>query len=847
MGRGSSFGIRGGSGSVDVFFDSATAAMDGFQSAADKQLTAFNAAGFGASPSASSSVNAVAIQSALNFAAAAGGGIVSLPAGTYPINAFLSITASNVKLVGSGSGATVLQMDASFVDANAAAISVYNPVFGTSQPLSFDTALGDSFVTLATAGNASQFNSGDWVLVRSLKVADTESPTNKFCGEMQQVQTADATTGVLTFYGSIADTYTVAQSASVIKVSALYNVRVADIGVQHAAASAPLIGQPAVLMRYCINSFVDRVEVRDVFNTGIEMWSCVQSAITDSRVSNVQAGSTNTVYYGIWVSGASKQVTVARCNFIKTRHSVTHGTHTNTGSGVLSSDAREGVQRNILILDCHSQASTTAHYDVHQPADGVRFVNCTAIGIWPTGAPDTTQWKGSVYGFQSRAKRITFDGCLVEQTNGGALVFGTGVLDNEFIGCTIRNIFEAGIITQLNGAITSGASTIALRDATALSASGSVTITGSTVTYTSIIGNVLQGCSGAPTAATGAGVYQLTAGSGNGIEMDTTCTGAGILIEGCEIIETAASAVRGQGNQNRVAVIGNLCRFNSQLGAFGSVQFGGTSDRISVEGNRIEENQNSRPVSISGGNNHRIINNYFYANNSNISPSWVGSNTIVYGNKGYTPGTLASPFATLALATAWVAGTVYATGATVSNNGNNYIAISGGTAAGSGGPSGTATGNIVDNTVIWKFLYPGAITSWAASTAVTKGTLRSNAGRVYECLADGTTDVASAGGPVGNSLTSSIVDNTTSWRYQYEGSELFANLSGGSVAPPSTYIQVVRSGPCTLTIINGTVTAIIVNGTTLASAATNFMFKLGIGDTFSVTYSVAPTFKVVYE
>lgn len=782
-----------------------------------------------------------AIQTAINYAQSTGGiQGVYLPAGNYSISG-LSVTSSNIRIIGAGMGLTTLTLQAS---STASAISCYNSTFGTSRSLLFDATTGDTWVTVSTS-DAATFSAGDYVLVRSLKSIDTESPTNKFAGEVHQIAAVDASTGVLVLQDMLSDTYTVAQSASVLKITTLSNLEISDLTITHAASSAPSYSAAALMMRQCIAARIKRVEIKDFYNTGIDLWSCLNSQVRECQIRNIKAGSSNTVYYGIWVSGASRNCVVSSNYFERCRHSVAMGTHTNAGTNTLSTDAREGVQRNILVSNNQSYASTTAHYDVHQPGDGIAFVDNLAYGAWPTGAPDTTAWNGAVYGIQSRAKRVLIKGNTVEQTRGGILLFGPNTQDVTVVGNTIRDSKQAGVMTQLSAAISSGATTVPLRDATGFNASGNVVISGSTVTYTSIVANVLQGCSGAPTASMGVGVYQMTAGTGNGVEMDTTCTGTGISIVDNQIIDTDASGVRGQGNQSRVTVAGNLLRNNSRLGNFGSVQFGGTSNRIDVRGNRIEENPNSRPVSISNGDNHRIVDNYFQYN-ATTAPSWAGANTAVRGNRGYSPGTLANAFPTPTSPAAWQATTAYVLGNTVSNGGNNYVCIQAGTSAGSGGPSGTATSNVTDNTVIWKWLYPGSCAAWQPSTAYTQGTLVSNGGRVFECQVAGTSAAAGATGPVSNGV-SLQTDGTASWKYLYEGSEMFANLAGGSAAPVSAYKHVVRSGPCTIFISGGTVTSIQVNGQTVATTASTLSLKLGVGDTFSVTYSVAPTFSVTYE
>lgn len=54
----------------------------------------------------------------------------------------------------------------------------------------------------------------------------------------------------------------------------------------------------------------------------------------------------------------------------------------------------------------------------------------------------------------------------------------------------------------------------------------------------------------------------------------------------------------------------------------------------------------------------------------------------------------------------WAASTAYVAGQRVNNGGKVYVCATGGTSAGSGGPSGTATG-ITDGTATWDYVAPG--------------------------------------------------------------------------------------------------------------------------------------------
>lgn len=138
----------------------------------------------------------------------------------------------------------------------------------------------------------------------------------------------------------------------------------------------------------------------------------------------------------------------------------------------------------------------------------------------------------------------------------------------------------------------------------------------------------------------------------------------------------------------------------------------------------------------------------------------------------------------------WAASTIYTVGNRVTNGVNSYECTVGGTSAGAGGPTGTG-GAIVDNTVTWKF-YQGP---WVASTAYLVGMRVTNGvspKRIYVCTVAGTS--AAAGGPSGTA-TSGIVDNTARWGYVTDvfsdiGTSL-ADQQAGFSANPQNFVQAV--------------------------------------------------------
>jgi len=149
-------------------------------------------------------------------------------------------------------------------------------------------------------------------------------------------------------------------------------------------------------------------------------------------------------------------------------------------------------------------------------------------------------------------------------------------------------------------------------------------------------------------------------------------------------------------------------------------------------------------------------------------------------------------------AAAWQTSHTYAAGDLVTNDsGKLYVCTTGGTSAGSGGPTGSGGTAITDNTVTW--YYAGAGSAGAASSdAIVENLLlgvnalypawqtghayavgdqvTNDTGKWYVCTIAGTS--AGSGGPTGRSAA--ITDNTVTWAYVSDGTTQSLQGSAGS-------------------------------------------------------------------
>lgn len=466
--------------------------------------------------------------------------------------------------------------------------------------------------------------------------------TTKHIGEIHKVLAVDTATGTVDLEGSIGDTYNTYDSSSLMKLTVLENVGLYDLQIKHLAASAPSINTPTVIFRNCRNAIAQRLYIHDAFYTGIDMWSSLDSSVLDNRIEDVRPASSNTVYYGVWVSSAARNLIISGNKFARLRHSVTTGSHGGSAN-VLSSDGVEGVQRNILIQGNTSYQSTTGHYDTHQPAEGVTFMNNHAYGTYAQGAPLSADWAEQVYCIQARADKTIISGNVCTYMSGGILIFDTESRDAVVSGNVIRDIIAPHYTSQLTTATSGGEATLNVRNANGFAASGSAVIGTTTVTYTGRTATTLTGASGTPAATLGAPVNQYNPG-GHGIIMDSAARGPGILISNNEIVNVHGSCIAGNGNQFKVSARGNVCRRSALRSTNAPINFSSAVRGIEVRDNRIEENpKNVAPVQITGGDDHIITGNEFNSL-TRLNPSWVGTRTQVYGNHGWVQGNVSNPW-----------------------------------------------------------------------------------------------------------------------------------------------------------------------------------------------------------
>jgi Right handed beta helix region len=460
------------------------------------------------------------LQDAIN-ALPGSGGKIFVKAGVYTITSTIQVTISNVQIQGEGMGITVFTGDSSMTG-NTPALEVHNSGVGSARVLVADTTRGDTTIGLSPT-DAASFNPGDYVLLYSNKGIDTESPA-KHAGEVKQIITVDPVGGIITVDDQIFDTYAAADSASVIRITMLQNVTLSDFSVTTRAASSGLtVG--STHFRFVENLHIQRVEVHDAFDAGIHVQSVLNSKISDCYVHHISdVTPPRNEHYGIVVGSASQNVSITGCRFSHTRHAVTTGGSSGTNEN--------GVPRNIVIANCTSMLTDTAHFDTHQPAENVSFIGCVADG--GVSAASTA------YGFQMRGRNCSIIGCSVLQAVGrGIMLFGP-----VSSGATITGNMIANVKAQPGGTLGVG---IYLAGP---ETPGSIATSNHTITS-----NVIKSCDGS--AITNGGLNSDIIITGNMIEnTNQVVAGAAIQLSDATRVLITQNNINGAGPNPAIALLG---------------------------------------------------------------------------------------------------------------------------------------------------------------------------------------------------------------------------------------------------------------------------------------------------
>lgn len=552
--------------------------------------------------------------------------VINFGAGTFTTTAGLTLANSNIKVRGQGMGVTVLTAD-SGTGVDSTAFFKCDPTQSASgYPLTVNANAGDLTLTMSSANLISSgLAAGDYFILYSSLSIDSEF-TSRNQGELHKVISVNTGTGVITIGAAnngthVYQTMTTANTATVAKLTMYQNVSIDSMTFTDAATSRPnTLGSGQVLMRFIDNLSITNCQFTDMFHAGLQVQQCMNTKINGCFYRNIKdvTPSAN-VFYGIVVRGATISIDISNCNFDNMRHGVTQGAGT---TGYYA-----GTTRNLTVSNCSSISTYTSHFDVHQGAEGVSFVNNVMVGD-----------DGSANGIQARSPATITGNSIVGVLGKGISLFGAAsgsiVTGNDIKGCT-DGVFVDVAVNKVN--ITgnsihdgtrgislsrsSGTCTISIATPAVITKTAHGLVAGSQVTF-STTGALPTGL------ATTTIYYVMSTNLGvNTFQISATDGGSAVNTSGSQ---SGTQTLRYRGGNDSMITNNNIYS-NSSVGLSTNSQV-----RVKISGNTFRAN--SLPIEIVNNDSictaWQIDNNYFYNNTSN-TPTLLGTSHYIYGNIGY--------------------------------------------------------------------------------------------------------------------------------------------------------------------------------------------------------------------
>jgi hypothetical protein len=379
----------------------------------------FNIVSYGAvaGTGASAATNVTAIQDAIDDAVAAGKGDVVFPGppGTvYNINAGLTISGSNIKLV--FPGGAKLRLTGAVPVVFAVGDIETNVTLGEGNLLASDAAESASSVVLA-AGKGANFAAGGWyVIISDAVVPEHDAAVVNQRAEFINVYSVSVDT--LTLSSPLRYSYATADNAEVYRVDWIEGFAIEGLGIDGNSQQACSV---AVQMSWCLEPTISGVVATDLQQRFLRFQGCRGARVTGLRQSNGLSngfqGDSGHFAYSIIESGLNEGLIASDLHIDRCRHGY------STGAGWTDNDAVTsaiitgvGVPMNSEIgPGVHTNARGTG-WDTHEVGVDITFRNCQTLG-------------GLYLGFTTRSVRTRYVNCFARDTIAAALQIGDDAQD----------------------------------------------------------------------------------------------------------------------------------------------------------------------------------------------------------------------------------------------------------------------------------------------------------------------------------------------------------------------------------------------------------------------------------
>lgn len=324
-----------------------------------------------------------AVTDAIAAASAAGGGTVLFERGsTNKINSSVTL-ASNIHLyLEEGSVIDGTSMTGTFATMFRTLADTYTES-SNSTNLSSNATAGDTTVSIAAGAEAS-FAVGDYIKVRSdanwcPDVGGTDTTLDGKIGEINIVKSKSS--GSLTLWWPLMDSYATTDTATVGTISMMTNVRIMGTGT--AIGRTDTSRDTFCDLDKVVGAYVGGVKLYNFFDSGVVFRDALRSIVDDIRVEG-DGTSTSSSDYGVSFGFASQWCGVRGSTFSDCRHAATTNTSWTSRSGIprfITYDNNWAYQTRSSCFDTHSVGEfiTITNNHGHHPADSGVNARCPSV------------------------------------------------------------------------------------------------------------------------------------------------------------------------------------------------------------------------------------------------------------------------------------------------------------------------------------------------------------------------------------------------------------------------------------------------------------------------------------
>lgn len=306
-------------------------------------------------PTDGTSDSSVGINSAIDAAHAAGGGVVFLPPIVYKLITAPVAMKSGVYLYAPGA-----TFDMSALSPTDYAVMAQGTK-GTLKTITANAVEGVKTISVDSTGLAA----GDWIIVHSEAVTGT---SNQRRGEICRIESV--TTGSITLYDPLCDTYNTSDTAQLAKLTLIENVRVEGLNIiDNGDTSRTTVG---LYIEYALNTSVRNCKFKDIPYIGLNVVDSVGVRISDCHFQDITKPG---FAYGVAMAWAVQDSVVTNCTGIRMRHAVMFGGGTS----------RYGVARRCVVSHCTASQCIDAGFDSHPGPEDIVFVGNTVNGSLSDG------------------------------------------------------------------------------------------------------------------------------------------------------------------------------------------------------------------------------------------------------------------------------------------------------------------------------------------------------------------------------------------------------------------------------------------------------------------------------